>query len=154
MPLSTLHARPYGRSYMTQGRCDWRGFHRTTLAFATPHRFIPALLPLLYKPLLHDVCEDIDQQTQDHQHEDEGDDGMHNREPPHGRRGDRDIGGRIAHGNRECVIHKIPIVHQVAIPRESQAFLEGARGTIVNLVIITDGVSLSQTNRVDWSLAM
>src|SRR4029450_4759832 len=50
MPLSTLHARPYGRSYMTQGRCDWLGLHRTTLAFATPHRFIPALPPLLHKP--------------------------------------------------------------------------------------------------------
>src|SRR5215475_3819789 len=50
MPLSTLHARPYGRSYMTQGRCDWRGLHHTTLAFATPHRFIPALLPLLLIP--------------------------------------------------------------------------------------------------------
>src|SRR5262245_34953008 len=52
MPLSTLHARPYGRSYMTQGRCDWLGLHRTTLAFATPHRFIPALLPLLLGPLM------------------------------------------------------------------------------------------------------
>src|SRR5215510_5858652 len=52
MPLSTLHARPYGRSYMTQGRCDWLGLHRTTLAFATPHRFIPALLPLLREPRL------------------------------------------------------------------------------------------------------
>ena len=36
---------------MTQGRCDWLGLHRTTLAFATPHRFIPALPPLLHKPL-------------------------------------------------------------------------------------------------------
>jgi len=32
---------------MTRGRCDWLGLHRATLAFATPHRFIPALLPLL-----------------------------------------------------------------------------------------------------------
>jgi hypothetical protein len=43
MPLSTLHVRPYGRPPMTRGRCDWLGLHRTTLAFATPHRFIPAL---------------------------------------------------------------------------------------------------------------
>ena len=49
MPLSTLHTRPYGRAHMTRGRCDWLGLHRTTLAFATPHRFIPALLPLLHK---------------------------------------------------------------------------------------------------------
>jgi len=39
---------------MTQGRCDWLGLHRTTLAFATPHRFIPALLPLLHNPRGHD----------------------------------------------------------------------------------------------------
>ena len=52
-------------------------------------------------PLLHDISEDIDRQAQDHQHEDEGDGGMHNREPPHGRRGDVDIGGRIAHANRK-----------------------------------------------------
>lgn len=47
MPLSTLHTRPYGRPYMTRGRCDWLGLHRATLSFATPHRLIPALLPLL-----------------------------------------------------------------------------------------------------------
>src|SRR4029453_18622035 len=56
MPLSTLHARPYGRSYMTQGRCDWLGLHRTTLAFATPHRFIPALLPFILRPDLRTPC--------------------------------------------------------------------------------------------------
>src|SRR5687768_2210673 len=46
MPLSTLHACPHGQPSMTRGRCDWLGLHRTTLSFATPHRFIPALLQL------------------------------------------------------------------------------------------------------------
>jgi hypothetical protein len=37
---------------MTRGRCDWLDLHRATLSFATPHRFIPALLPLLHTGLI------------------------------------------------------------------------------------------------------
>jgi hypothetical protein len=44
-PLSTLHPCPYGQTHMTRGQRDWLGLHCTTLSFATPHRFIPALLP-------------------------------------------------------------------------------------------------------------
>lgn len=47
MPLSTLHTRPHGRPYMTRGRRGWLGLHRTTLSFATSHRFIPALRPFI-----------------------------------------------------------------------------------------------------------
>jgi DNA-binding MarR family transcriptional regulator len=32
---------------MTRGRCDWLSLHRATLAFATPHRFIPELVAAL-----------------------------------------------------------------------------------------------------------
>src|ERR687891_2303185 len=56
MPLSTLHTRPYGRPYMTRGRCDWLSLHRATLSFATPHRFIPALLPYLSMPKRGPKC--------------------------------------------------------------------------------------------------
>jgi hypothetical protein len=51
-PVNASRA-PYGRPPMTRGRCDWLGLHRTTLAFAPPHRFIPALPPLLLTPLRH-----------------------------------------------------------------------------------------------------
>src|SRR5262252_8630517 len=42
--LELLPVLPYD---MTQGRCDWLGLHCATLSCATPHQFIPALLPLL-----------------------------------------------------------------------------------------------------------
>jgi len=45
VPLSTLRAYPYGRVHMTRGHREWRALQCANSSFATPCRFIPALLP-------------------------------------------------------------------------------------------------------------
>ena len=85
------------------------------------------------------IGENVDHQAQDGGHVQERDDGVEESDPPHRSTAHRHIRGLIAHGDREGVVEKIPVIWWLVVGK-TQPFPDGKRGIALVHVVIPMGV--------------